>query len=65
MALSTDTALDRVISAFEDGWASGAARDLEKAPSHVEATLLEFWLDGYNAAVADKFSTEGNPTTIH
>lgn len=45
--------MQRIISVFEDGWASGAMLERSCPPSYVEPALLQYWHDGYRAALED------------
>lgn len=51
--INAGSGLERVISIFEDGWISGVNREGACPPSHVDASLQNYWLDGYETGITD------------
>jgi hypothetical protein len=51
--MQINAGMERIISVFEDGWASGAMLERFCTPSYVEPALRAYWQDGYRAALED------------
>ncbi|RVT90123.1 hypothetical protein [Sphingomonas crocodyli] len=64
MSLEINDGMERIIAAFEDGWASGAMLGLREVPSALEPSLHDFWLDGFEAAIVER-SIDDISLTVH